>query len=162
MAASTRVEKLEYKEIPTPKWRIVPLIPNNVHSGTSQEDEVCDHHFYFDLQCENVCLQSFENQIRFGMSLRILSPPSLRKMSVKKRPLPDTAAVKNWSARSSSNISICKLPPGPRGHDGRTPQELIHQVGLQSVGLFGSITLSSHFSPSPLWSYFCKLVLSRC
>lgn len=42
MAASTRVEKLEYKEIPTPKWRIVPLIPNNVHSatsGTSQEDE---------------------------------------------------------------------------------------------------------------------------
>lgn len=42
MAASTRVEKLEYKEIPTPKWRVVPLLPNNVHhmsSGTSQEEE---------------------------------------------------------------------------------------------------------------------------
>ncbi|KAK7072624.1 PEHE, partial [Halocaridina rubra] len=42
MAASTRVEKLEYKEIPTPKWRIVPLIPNNVHwasSNTSHEEE---------------------------------------------------------------------------------------------------------------------------
>lgn len=47
MAASTRVEKLEYKEIPTPKWRIVPLIPNNVHSGTSQEDEVCDCYLLF-------------------------------------------------------------------------------------------------------------------
>ncbi|XP_071552694.1 uncharacterized protein nsl1 isoform X1 [Panulirus ornatus] len=41
MAASTRVEKLEYKEIPTPKWRIVPLIPNSMNSasGTSQEEE---------------------------------------------------------------------------------------------------------------------------
>lgn len=42
MAASTRVEKLEYKEIPTPKWRIVPYIPNNVFSSTStsQDDDV--------------------------------------------------------------------------------------------------------------------------
>ena len=42
MAASTCVEKLEYKEIPTPKWRIVSHLPNNVHSSkiTSHEDEV--------------------------------------------------------------------------------------------------------------------------
>lgn len=50
MAAATRVEKLEYKEIPTPKWRIVALIPSSVHSasGTSQEEEevsfICINH----------------------------------------------------------------------------------------------------------------------
>ncbi|KAK3893955.1 hypothetical protein Pcinc_002251, partial [Petrolisthes cinctipes] len=42
MAAATRLEKLEYKEIPTPKWRVVPLIPNNIHrpsqSNESEED----------------------------------------------------------------------------------------------------------------------------
>lgn len=44
MAATTRVEKLEYKEIPTPKWRIVPHLPNNVHSSTctSQDDDFED------------------------------------------------------------------------------------------------------------------------
>ena len=42
MAASTRVEKLEYKEIPTPKWRIVPYVPNNVYSSksASHDEEV--------------------------------------------------------------------------------------------------------------------------
>ncbi|XP_045108850.1 KAT8 regulatory NSL complex subunit 1-like isoform X2 [Portunus trituberculatus] len=39
MAASTRVEKLEYKEIPTPKWRIVPYVPNNVYSSKSASHE---------------------------------------------------------------------------------------------------------------------------
>ncbi|KAG0713498.1 KAT8 regulatory NSL complex subunit 1 [Chionoecetes opilio] len=43
MAASTRVEKLEYKEIQTPKWRILPHLPNNVHHSSkcaSHEDEM--------------------------------------------------------------------------------------------------------------------------
>lgn len=44
MAAATRLEKLEYKEIPTPKWRVVPLIPNNIHRP-SQSNEVCSCHF---------------------------------------------------------------------------------------------------------------------
>ncbi|KAG7156590.1 KAT8 regulatory NSL complex subunit 1-like, partial [Homarus americanus] len=42
MAASTRVEKLEYKEIPTPKWRIVPLIPNN-DEDISEETTTARH-----------------------------------------------------------------------------------------------------------------------
>lgn len=72
---------------------------------------------------------------------------SLRKMSVKKRPLPDTAVVKNWSARSSFSISICKLPPGLQGHDGRTPQELIHQVSPESKVVFRFwFSHASHFS----------------
>lgn len=44
MAAATRLEKLEYKEIPTPKWRVVALIPNNIHRP-SQSNEVCSGHF---------------------------------------------------------------------------------------------------------------------
>ncbi|XP_076031601.1 non-specific lethal 1 isoform X2 [Oratosquilla oratoria] len=39
MAASTRVEKLEYKEIPTPKWRIVPLLPPVDPTTPSQEED---------------------------------------------------------------------------------------------------------------------------
>jgi len=39
MAASTRVEKLEYKEIPTPKWRLIPSIPNNIQTCPSPQEE---------------------------------------------------------------------------------------------------------------------------
>ncbi|CAL4060114.1 unnamed protein product [Meganyctiphanes norvegica] len=39
MAASTRVEKLEYKEIPTPKWRLIPTIPNNIQTCPSRDEE---------------------------------------------------------------------------------------------------------------------------
>ena len=42
MAASTRVEKIEYKEIPTPKWRIAPQssAPKQILSPEILE-EVC-------------------------------------------------------------------------------------------------------------------------
>ena len=46
MAAATRVEKLEYKEIPTPKWRFVPLYPPVSESSLSAAEEVCLIFFY--------------------------------------------------------------------------------------------------------------------